>query len=66
MIVVWGLELGEAIIKVIFTILNVLPSVPEEMISTIDWYFDFLMQGIDLFASRNQNTNQLLKSSLPV
>ena len=50
MIVVWGLELGEAIIRVIFTILNVLPAIPVEMISTIDWYFDFLMQGIDLFA----------------
>lgn len=49
MIVEWAMDLADIVIKVIFSILGILPDMPEEVTSVIDDFFDIIFAGVNIF-----------------
>ena len=48
MIVEWAMALVDGLIKVIFSLLGVLPDMPEKATSVVDGFFDLIFDGVEI------------------
>jgi hypothetical protein len=49
MIVEWAMKLADVVVKVVFSLLGVLPSMPDSVTSVVDNFFDLIFVGVSIF-----------------
>ncbi len=48
MLVEWALDLCDGLVKVIFSILGILPDMPDSITTVVDNFFDLIFSGVNV------------------